>query len=103
MSLMYSPWVIAERIDRPIAQVSHTLVKMPARESNPKLMTNTKCRYCKHNTSFYCQQCSLKGPPGSYVGVCNVSSRMCWAKHMGGDGIPAYRARGNSMKRVRHQ
>jgi hypothetical protein len=103
MGLMYNPWIIAERIDRPIVQGSHTLVRMPARKSNPKLMVNTICRYCKQCTSYYCEQCTRKNNITAYFGVCNVGIRMCWANHVENVPTPRNRARGGSLKRARLQ
>ena len=86
--MIQNPYLASEGVQRPISILTtakHRMVRMPLRPNGKKNFTDTKCRYCKKNTTWYCATCSGEK---HFFGICNNSVRGCWGSHTAGDMLP---------------
>lgn len=89
-ALIKNPLLALEAVARPRSALKPTvcsLMQMPYRKSSTgpiKKLKDTSCRYCRHNTSWFCRVCSTEK---NYFGVCNVNTRGCMVKHLAGEPI----------------
>ena len=83
-ALINNPLLATETVARPRSALKCSLVQMPERASSigkGRRLKDTTCRMCQKNTSWYCRVCSTDK---HFFGVCNVSTRGCMVRHVGG-------------------
>ena len=90
--MIQNPFLAAEGVERPISILTttkHRMVRMPRRKKGKANFTDTKCRYCKMNTTWYCGTCSDEK---HFFGICNSAARGCMGRHVAGDLLPKRKA-----------
>ena len=86
--MIQNPFLALDVVDRPVSILTtskHRWKRMPHRENGSKNFKDTTCRYCKKNTTWYCDTCS---DHDNYFGICDSAKRGCMSKHLAGEKVP---------------